>query len=154
MLVQTLDLKEPLEKEMAIHSSILAWRIPMDRGAWQDTVNRVAKSRKNFFCFEYVFAKLLSGHSLNLSYKIEMKTIWQCTLLILGSLAYILHVWQINGIQVEYSYPRNSHIGEVPGTTALVSPIPVVRHNPFHERPACIFLVNMRKILQHVFPRF
>ena len=27
------------------HSSILAWRIPMDRGAWQATVHRVTKSR-------------------------------------------------------------------------------------------------------------
>ena len=26
---------EPLEKGMATHSSILAWKIPMDRGAWQ-----------------------------------------------------------------------------------------------------------------------
>ena len=26
--------EDPLEKEMAAHSSILAWRIPMDRGAW------------------------------------------------------------------------------------------------------------------------
>ena len=28
---------------MATHSSILAWRIPSDRGAWQDTVHRVAQ---------------------------------------------------------------------------------------------------------------
>ena len=34
----------PLEKEMAIYSSILAWRIPMDRGAWWATVLGVAKS--------------------------------------------------------------------------------------------------------------
>ena len=27
----------------ATHSSILAWRIPMDRGAWRATVHRVAK---------------------------------------------------------------------------------------------------------------
>ena len=27
--------EDPLEKEMATHSSILAWRIRMDRGAWQ-----------------------------------------------------------------------------------------------------------------------
>ena len=32
-----------LEKEMATHSSILAWKIPMDRGAWQSTVWGVAK---------------------------------------------------------------------------------------------------------------
>ena len=30
---------------MATHSSILAWRIPMDRGAWRATVHRVSKSR-------------------------------------------------------------------------------------------------------------
>ena len=34
-----------LEEEMATHSSILAWEITMDRGAWQATVHRVAKSR-------------------------------------------------------------------------------------------------------------
>ena len=30
--------EDPLEKEMATHSSILAWIIPMDRGAWWATV--------------------------------------------------------------------------------------------------------------------
>ena len=30
---------------MTTHSSILAWRIPMDRGAWQATVHEVSKSR-------------------------------------------------------------------------------------------------------------
>ena len=30
---------------MAIHSNILAWRIPMDKGAWWATVHRVAKSQ-------------------------------------------------------------------------------------------------------------
>ena len=36
--------EDPLEEDMAIHSSILAWRIPTDRGAWQTTVHGVAKS--------------------------------------------------------------------------------------------------------------
>ena len=30
---------------LATHSSILAWRIPMDRGAWRATVHGVTKSR-------------------------------------------------------------------------------------------------------------
>ena len=30
---------------MATHSSIFAWRIPMDRGAWQAIVHDVAKSQ-------------------------------------------------------------------------------------------------------------
>ena len=33
--VQSLGWEDPLEEDMATHSSILAWRIPMDRGAWQ-----------------------------------------------------------------------------------------------------------------------
>ena len=42
--VRSLGRKDPLEKGMATHSSILAWRIPMDRGAWQVTVHGVEKS--------------------------------------------------------------------------------------------------------------
>ena len=34
-----------LEEEMATHSNILAWRIPMDRGAWWAIVHGVAKSQ-------------------------------------------------------------------------------------------------------------
>ena len=37
--------EDSLEKGLATHSSILAWRIPMDRGAWWATVHRVAKSQ-------------------------------------------------------------------------------------------------------------
>ena len=41
MWVRSLGQEDPLEEEMAIHSSILAWKNPMDRGAWQATVHRV-----------------------------------------------------------------------------------------------------------------
>ena len=37
--VRTLDWEDPLEEGMATHSSILAWRVPMNRGAWRDTVH-------------------------------------------------------------------------------------------------------------------
>ena len=43
--VQSLGWEDPLEKGMASHSSILSWRIPMDRGALWATVHGVAKSR-------------------------------------------------------------------------------------------------------------
>ena len=33
--VRSLCWKDPLEETMATHSSILAWRIPMDKGAWR-----------------------------------------------------------------------------------------------------------------------
>ena len=42
--LQSLDWEGPVEEEMASHSSILAWRIPMDGGAWWATVRGVAKN--------------------------------------------------------------------------------------------------------------
>ena len=44
MSIHTLDQEDLLEKGMATHSSILAWRIPMDRGAWQATVHGITNS--------------------------------------------------------------------------------------------------------------
>ena len=43
--VSSLGWEDPLEEGMATHSSILAWRIPMDRGAWRATVHGVTESR-------------------------------------------------------------------------------------------------------------
>ena len=45
MQVGSLGQKDPLEKEMATHSSVLAWRSPWTRGAWQAIVQGAAKSR-------------------------------------------------------------------------------------------------------------
>ena len=42
--VWSLGREDPLEKEMATHASILAWKNPMDRGVWQTTVHGVPKS--------------------------------------------------------------------------------------------------------------
>jgi len=36
--VQSLDRDPPLEEGTATHSRILAWKVPMDRGAWRATV--------------------------------------------------------------------------------------------------------------------
>ena len=45
MQVQSLGGEDLLEESMAAHSSIHAWRIPMDRGAWWAAVHGVAKSQ-------------------------------------------------------------------------------------------------------------
>ena len=45
MRVQPLGWEDlPLEKEVATHSGILAWKNPIDRGAWWAIVHRLAKS--------------------------------------------------------------------------------------------------------------
>ena len=41
--VQSLGQKDPLEKEVADYSSILAWKIAWTRAAWWATVHGVAK---------------------------------------------------------------------------------------------------------------
>ena len=41
--VRSLGWEDPLEEGMATHSSVLAWRIPMDRGTWRATVRGVLR---------------------------------------------------------------------------------------------------------------
>ena len=60
---------------MATHSSILAWRITMDRGAWQATVYGVTKSqtRLSDFTFTFHFHALereMATHSSILAWRI------------------------------------------------------------------------------------
>ena len=42
--VRSLGWEDLLEEGMATHFSILAWRIPMDKGAWWATVHGVSES--------------------------------------------------------------------------------------------------------------
>ena len=44
MQVKSLGWEDPLEEGMATQSTILAWRIPMNRGAWHTTVHGVTES--------------------------------------------------------------------------------------------------------------
>ena len=43
--VQSLGWEDPVEKGMPTHSTILAWKIPMDRGAWRATAHGVRHDR-------------------------------------------------------------------------------------------------------------
>ena len=43
--IRSLGWENPLEEGMATHFSILAWRIPVDRGPWWATVHGVTKSQ-------------------------------------------------------------------------------------------------------------
>ena len=52
--VGRLGWEDSLEEGMATHSSILAWRIPMDRGAWRATVHGVTKSQTRLSDFHWL----------------------------------------------------------------------------------------------------
>ena len=45
--VRSLGWEDPLEKGMPTHSSILAWGIPMNSGAWQGMVLGLQRVRHN-----------------------------------------------------------------------------------------------------------
>ena len=63
--IESLDQKDPLEKEMATHSSSLAWRIPMDRGTWRAIVHgaqRVGHDRSDLACAHTCRPFMLFNH--------------------------------------------------------------------------------------------
>ena len=79
--VRSLGGEDSLEEGMATHSSILAWRIPMERGAWWATVHRAAESNTTerlsttahlyiylFFCELFMASVHFSIKLLNFSY--------------------------------------------------------------------------------------
>ena len=83
--VSSLGREDPLEEEMATHSSILAWRIPVDRGAWWATVHRVTKSQTWLKRLSSSSTILLNLHNsvitiLYESYKIHKK-LWNYDLI-------------------------------------------------------------------------
>ena len=43
--VRSVGQEDPLEEEMATHSSILVWRMPTDSDGWRATAHEVTKSR-------------------------------------------------------------------------------------------------------------
>ena len=47
MQVRSLGQKDPPEEGLATHSCILAWRIPVDRGAWRSRVIRLQRVGHN-----------------------------------------------------------------------------------------------------------
>ena len=58
--VRSLGWEDSLEEGMATYSSVLPWRIPMDRGAWWATVHGVGKSQTRlsdftFFVYIYIY---------------------------------------------------------------------------------------------------
>ena len=61
--VRSLGREDPLEKEMATHSSTLAMEKSMDGGAWWATVHGAAKSRTRLsdFTFTFKVTTLVSG---------------------------------------------------------------------------------------------
>ena len=44
MWVGSLGWEDAQEEGMATHSSIVAWRIPMDRGSWQATIHWISEN--------------------------------------------------------------------------------------------------------------
>ena len=73
--VRSLGWEDPLEEEMAAHSSSLAWENSTDGGAWWAAVHGVAKSRTRLSDFPFTFhfhalEKEIATHSSVLAWRI------------------------------------------------------------------------------------
>ena len=82
--VWSLGGEDPLEKGIATHSSILPWRIPMDRGAWGAIVHGVAvghdwaTNTTNKIWFNVsLFRKLKQGHISEVSLEKTMLSLYE-----------------------------------------------------------------------------
>ena len=60
--VRFLGWEDPLEEGMATHSSVLAWRISMDRGAWWATFHEIAKSQTQLSTTQKHLAYFWNSH--------------------------------------------------------------------------------------------
>ena len=67
--VRSLGWEDPLEEGMATHSSIPAWKNPMDRGVWWATVHGVTKgqTRLSNFTFKVVYQGQSRDLKLNIN---------------------------------------------------------------------------------------
>ena len=66
--VQSLVWEDPLEQGMTTHSSILAWRIPLDRGPQQATVHGVTKSQTRLSDYAHTQKKRIYFLKIDLKY--------------------------------------------------------------------------------------
>ena len=72
--VLSLGWEDPLEKEMATHWSILAWKNPMDREAWRATVPGVARVRHDLVTKQqqraiHIIYLLINKSDMKISYE-------------------------------------------------------------------------------------
>ena len=72
--VQSLRWEDPLEKEMATHSSTLAWRIPwMEESGWLQSMGSLSRTRLSNFTFTFHFhtlEKAMATYSSVLAWRI------------------------------------------------------------------------------------
>ena len=98
--VWSLGWEVPLEKEMATHSSILAWEIPMDRGAWQDMVHGVTKRVGHYLVnILYTYMWFISG-----SYGLYFYIYIYVSIYNIIYMTYILYIYIY---KIKFGYSKN-----------------------------------------------
>ena len=79
--VQSLGWEDPVEESIATHSSILAWRIPMNRGAWWATVLGVAEwDTTEWLSIAHGYFQMSLSHHLNVG-SIKVQIFMFCSLI-------------------------------------------------------------------------
>ena len=102
MWVLFLGWENPLEEGMATHSSVLAWRNAMDRGAWQVTVHRVAKGQTHLKLTTHAHMHMLGTYMLT-----SVRFSSYIDLLVYGVLLFLYGLcFKVYFAWYEYCYPH------------------------------------------------
>ena len=76
MQVRSLDWEDPMEKEMATHSSILSWRIPWtEEPGWLQSIGRKELDTIEATQHSVVLYRAISGYTLLELYLVQPNTI-------------------------------------------------------------------------------
>ena len=112
--IRSLGWEDPLEEEMGTHSSILAWKNLMDRGAWRATVHGVAKEldmTEQLSTFTYAHTNLVFIILWVSSYSINWKeSAWHFLLYIIIQKMFTLHTVITVSVNATFFSPEFSTI--------------------------------------------
>ena len=110
MWVQFLGQEDPLEEGMSTHSSVLAWRIPKDRGAWWAKVHGVTKSWTRLSTAQphpYNLSLLIASFvEIELQYGLFLSFFickYYATFFWLSSLILNTHFWDTHALNFDFS---------------------------------------------------
>ena len=107
MLVRPLGWEDPLEQDMTIHSSILAWKIPWT-GAWRSTVHRGRKESDMTDVTQYL-AQRLESEGENL--RKERSTLGELRILCVNSIR--ISGWPLKYACMVEGNPDAERIGQI-----------------------------------------
>ena len=115
--VWSLSWEDPLEEGMATHSSILAWRIPMVRGAWGTPPWGSQRVRLNWATKQACYRSLCASYLQFISWYLSLLS---KTVKFFWILPHYTMAWKLLLSKLRLLICLNSFVSIFPGSTVLI----------------------------------